>query len=183
MRIVVREARVEDAIAIIQVLNPIIETRANSVFTKTFSEQEERDFIAQFPKRGVFNVAIANEGNIVGFQTVEPFGAYTSSFDHVGIIGTFVHVDFQNQGVGRSLFQATFQNAISKGFEKLFAYVRADNAAGLAAYFGQGFSKVGIARKHAKIDGEYVDEIIIERFLSVASALDEDLKISDLKSI
>ncbi len=166
MKILVREARVEDANGIIDVLNPIIETRANSVFTKIFTEQEEREFITQFPKRGVFNVAVTSAGKIAGFQTVEPFGAYTSSFDHVGIIGTFVGIGFQQRGVGKTLFQATFQAARSKGFEKFFAYVRADNIAGLKAYFGQGFTQVGIAKNHAKIDGKYVDEVIIERALS-----------------
>jgi L-amino acid N-acyltransferase YncA len=165
MNILVREARVEDAIGVTQVLNPIIEARANSVFTQTFTEQAEQDFIAQFPKRGIFHVATTNEGSIVGFQTVEPFGTYTPAFDHVGIIGTFVSMSHQRQGVGKSLFQATFQAAILKGYEKLFAYVRADNTAGLAAYLGQGFSKVGIAQKHAKIDGSYIDELIIEHFL------------------
>jgi L-amino acid N-acyltransferase YncA len=170
--ITVREARVEDAGGIIEVLNPIIETRANSVLTTTFSEQAERDFISQFPKRGVFHVAVASDQTIVGFQTVEPFGTYTPAFDHVGIIGTFVSMSHQKQGIGKILFQATFQATLAKGYEKLFAYVRADNTAGLAAYLGQGFNKVGIAQKHAKIDGAYVDEIIIERFLSLRSALD-----------
>jgi L-amino acid N-acyltransferase YncA len=164
----VREARVEDALGIIQTLNPIIEARANSVLTATFSEQEERDFIGQFPKRGIFHVAVSNQ-TIVGFQTVEPFGAYTPAFDHVGTIGTFVSMSHQQQGIGKSLFQATFEAAISKGYEKLFAYVRADNIAGLAAYLRQGFSKIGIAQKHAKIGDVYVDEIIIERFLPTHS--------------
>jgi L-amino acid N-acyltransferase YncA len=172
VKILVREAKVEDANGIVQVLNPIIETRANSVFTTTFSEQAERDFMAQFPKRGIFHVAVSSDETIVGFQTVEPFGSYTPAFDHVGIIGTFVSMSHQKQGIGKTLFQATFLAAISKGYEKLFAYVRADNTAGLAAYLGQGFSKVGIAQKHAKIDGAYVNEIIIERFLSLRSALD-----------
>ena len=166
MNILVRNARVDDANSIVQVLNPIIETRANSVFTKSFTEQEERDFVAQFPKRGVFHVAVGVDQSIVGFQTVEPFANYTSGFDHVGIIGTFVSIHFQKQGVGKILFQATFQAARGKGFEKLFAYVRADNVAGLKAYFGQGFTQVGIAKNHAKIDGMYIDEVIIERRLS-----------------
>jgi L-amino acid N-acyltransferase YncA len=169
MSILVREARVEDANGIIQVLNPIIEARANSVFTSTFSEQDERDIIAQFPKRGIFHVAVNTDQTIVGFQTVEPFGTYTPAFDHVGIIGTFVSMSHQKQGVGKILFQATFQAAISKGYEKLCAYVRADNTAGLEAYLGQGFIKVGIAQNHAKVEGKYIDEIIIERFLPIIS--------------
>jgi L-amino acid N-acyltransferase YncA len=166
MSILVREARVKDASGIIQVLNPIIETRANSVFTAMFSEQDEQDFIAQFHKRGIFQVAVNSDQIIVGFQTVEPFGTYTPAFDHVGIIGTFVGMSHQQQGIGTTLFQATFEAAQRKGYEKLFAYVRADNTAGLKAYFGQGFTQAGIAKKHAKIDGKYIDEIIIERFLT-----------------
>jgi L-amino acid N-acyltransferase YncA len=164
--IFVREARVEDANGIIQVLNPIIEARANSVLTETFTEDQERDFIADFPKNGIFHVAIAKEGSIVGFQTVEPFATYTQALAHVGVIGTFVSMAHQKQGIGKILFQETFQSAISKGYEKLFAYVRADNTAGLAAYFGQGFTQVGIAKNHAKIDENYIDEIVIERFLT-----------------
>ena len=100
-----------------------------------------------------------------GFQTIEPFGAYTPAFDHVGIIGTFVGLSFQKQGIGKTLFQASFTAARAKGFEKLFAFVRSGNTAGLRAYLGQGFEQVGIAKKHAKIDGKYIDQIVIERFL------------------
>ena len=32
-------------------------------------------------------------------------------------------------------------------------------------YLGQGFVEVGRARRHAKIDGRYIDEVMIERFL------------------
>jgi len=44
--------------------------------------------------------------------------------------------------------------------------VRADNQAALAAYLRRGFRIVGTAGRHAKIDGRYIDEIIIERQLS-----------------
>jgi L-amino acid N-acyltransferase YncA len=169
MSVDIREARVEDTNGILQVLNPIIESRANSVFTKAFTEREEQDFISQFPKRGIFHVAVTSDKTIVGFQTVEPFGSYTPAFDHVGVIGTFVSMAHQKQGIGKALFEATFQAATLKGFEKLFAYVRADNTAGLTAYFGQGFTKVGIAKNHAKIAGKYIDEIIIEHFLPSTS--------------
>jgi len=51
------------------------------------------------------------------------------------------------------------------GYEKIFTYVRADNPAGLVAYLHQGFRIVGTAQRQAKIRGQYVDEIIIERML------------------
>lgn len=98
-------------------------------------------------------------------QDVEPFGSYTPAFDHVGVIGTFVDLSYRRQGIGKSLFQATFQAARAKGYEKLFAFVRADNSAALAAYLNQDFKIIGTAQKHAKIHDIYVDEIMIEKFL------------------
>jgi L-amino acid N-acyltransferase YncA len=164
MNFTIREARGTDAESITRVLNPIIETRTNSVYTEAFSVDAEQEFIVKFPKRGVFHVA-ESDGIVKGFQTIESFATYTTALDHVGIIGTFVGFLYQKQGIGKALFQASFVAARAKGYEKLFAFVRADNTAGLAAYLEQGFTQVGIAKNHAKIDGKYVDEIIIERFL------------------
>jgi RimJ/RimL family protein N-acetyltransferase len=94
-----------------------------------------------------------------------PNGFYTSAFDHVGIIGTYVSLSCRRQGIGRSLFKATLAAARCQGYEKLFAYVRADNPAALATYLSQGFRLIGTAQRHAKINGRYVDEIMIERAL------------------
>ena len=52
-----------------------------------------------------------------------------------------------------------------QGFEKIFTFVRADNPAALAAYHAHGFETIGTARRHARIDGRYVDEWFIERQL------------------
>jgi len=50
----------------------------------------------------------------------------------------------------------------------IFTFVRADNAAALATYRAHGFEIVGTARRHAKIDGRYIDEILIEKPLDGA---------------
>ena len=59
----------------------------------------------------------------------------------------------------------TFEVAKLKGYDKLFAYVRSDNDRALLVYLKQGFEVVGIAKKHAKVGGIYVDEVLIEKFL------------------
>ena len=69
----------------------------------------------------------------------------------------------QRQGIGRLLFEATRLAAKEKGYEKFSAFVRADNAAGLAFYKRIGFETIGVAKRHAKINGKYVDEVMIER--------------------
>lgn len=166
MEWVVREVRPDDAEAIICILNANIEARVYTAFDTPFTLEGERNYISNFPERGVFNVAIRRrDQQVVGFQSIEPFATYTHAFDHVGVLGTYVDLACRRQGISRSLFQVTFDAARRKGYEKIFTFVRADNVGALATYLEQDFHIVGTAQRQAKVNGRYVDEIIIERFL------------------
>ncbi|MEZ8228204.1 GNAT family N-acetyltransferase [Vibrio splendidus] len=166
MSLTIREVAVEDAQGIIDVLNPIIIEARYTILDQTFTVDEEKAFIESFPERGVFSVALNETTNqLLGFQNVEPFATYTKAFDHVGIIGTYVDANSRGQGVAKQLFDYTFKAAKAKGYEKLFAYVKADNERALAVYLKQGFEIVGTAKKHGKIGDHYFDEILIEKFL------------------
>ncbi|UTZ29310.1 GNAT family N-acetyltransferase [Vibrio campbellii] len=171
MKVVVTKAQKQHAQGITEVLNPIIEEGLYTILDTTFTPEEEEGFIESFPETGVFNVALSvKEGNeeesaALGFQNVEPFASYTKAFAHVGIIGTFVDAKCRRQGVASALFTATFADAKSKGYEKLFAYVREDNPNALATYLKHGFEVVGTAKKHAKVNGHYINEVMIEKFL------------------
>ena len=160
----IRDVRIEDAEEILAILNPIIAARCYTAMDTPFTVEVEREFIRTFPDRGIFLVAVdAASSRIVGFQNVSPFEKFTHAFDHVGIVGTYVDLDRRRQGIASALFAATFAAARRKGYEKFFTYVRADNDAGLNTYLRHGFRIVGTAERHAKIDGVYVDEIVIER--------------------
>jgi L-amino acid N-acyltransferase YncA len=166
MDVVVRSATPEDAEAIAGILNTIIAARIYTAFDTPFSAEAERDYLLNFPARGVFHVAArAADGCVVGFQNLERLATFTHAFDHVGSLGTFVDLGHRRQGIARRLFDATFHAAVRKGFEKVFTYVRADNPAALQTYLSQGFRIVGTAARHARIDGRYVDEIVIEKLL------------------
>jgi len=164
--IAIRRATPDDAEAIARILNAIIETRVYTALDTPFTVEQERAFIERFPSRGVFHVAVEPpDDRVVGFQNVEPFATYTHAFDHVGVIGTYVDLDRRREGIASRLFDRTFSVARVKGYEKLFAFVREDNPAALATYLRQGFVVIGAARRHARIDGRYVDEVMIERAL------------------
>ena len=167
--VAIRDVVPDDAEAVAGILNPIIAARIYTALDTPVTVEEERRFIARFPRRGVFHAAIAADGRLVGIQNVEPFASYTHAFDHVGVIGTYVDLQCRRRGIASRLFDATFAAARGKGFEKLFAFVRADNPAALAAYLRHGFGSIGTARRHARIDGRYIDEIMIEKLLAGAS--------------
>ncbi len=83
---------------------------------------------------------------------------------HAGEVSTFVQQDAQGKGVGRSLCRATFEAARRHGFRKLTATGGADNPRAVAFYLGQGFRAVGTMQQHAVIDGDYIDEVLMEKF-------------------
>ena len=166
MNLLVRDAQPDDAEAIVGIFNPIISAGVYTAFDTLFTVETEREYILNFPQRGIFHVAVCRQDEkVVGFQSMEPFAAYTHAFDHVGVPGTYVDLEYRRQGIGTCLFKATFEVARRKGYEKIFTFIRVDNKAALATYLNNGFYTVGTARKHAKFNGKYVDEIIIEKLL------------------
>jgi L-amino acid N-acyltransferase YncA len=168
MDLTIRDVEPADAEGVVGILNPIIEARRHTAFSEAFSIDFERDYIANFPMRGVWKVAMQPaDSRLVGFQVLEPFGPYTKAFDHVATIGTYVDLAQQRQGIATALFAASLGAARQKGYEKIFTFVRADNPAALATYRANGFEVVGMARRHAKIDGQYIDEILIEKSLNL----------------
>jgi L-amino acid N-acyltransferase YncA len=166
MDLSVRDVEPADAPGLVRVLNPIIEARRYTALDTPLNVESERDYVIDFPERGVWKVAVRQpDQTIVGFQVLEPYASYTHAFDHVGTLGTYVDLDLRRQGIARRLFAATFDTAREKGYEKIFTLVRADNPAALQAYLAQGFVVIGNAKRHAKIDGQYIDEILIEKWL------------------
>src|SRR6266496_161495 len=132
MDLIVREGRQEDAEAIVAILNPIIEAGVYSAFDTPFTAEAERQYIQQLPTRALFHVAVRQpQGETVGFQSMEPFATYTHAFDHVGVLGTYVALSCRRQGIARHLFQSMFAAAVGSGYEKIFTFVRSDNAAAL----------------------------------------------------
>lgn len=165
MKVTIREMRLEDAEGIVNVLNPIIQHGGWTVMDTPLTVKQEIEFLKNFPKRGVFHVAIGDDGKLLGFQVLEPFATYTHAFDHVATIGTYVDISAQRQGIGTELSYRTFEKAKKKGFEKIFTYVLAENKPALQFYLKLGFNVVGKAVRQAKLQGRYLDELILEKFL------------------
>ncbi len=166
----IRDVRIEDAEDVAAILNPIIAARCYTALDTPVTVEQEREFIRSFPARGIFLVAFDTASNrVVGFQDVSPFADFTHAFDHVGVIGTYVDLNRRRQGIAGRLFAATCEAARHKGYEKFFTYVRADNEAALQTYLCHGFRIVGAAERQARIDGRYIDEIVIEKLLAVGS--------------
>lgn len=163
--LLIRDVQPDDAEAVVALLNPIIETGLYTTFVKPLTVSFERAFMESFPARGNFFGAFDSQ-QLRGFQVVTPASSFTSALDHVAEIGTYVSLEHQRRGIAGRLFGATCERARANGFEKLLAWVRADNLAGLRSYRKCGFTEVGVAKRHAKIGGRYIDEVLLEYWLT-----------------
>lgn len=102
MRLFIRRAKEEDAEAILDVLNSIIQAGTCTVMAQAISLEEEVDFIRSFPDRGVFHVALCEgSGALLGLQDVVPIST-EPAFAHVGAISTFVSIGAHGKGIARS---------------------------------------------------------------------------------
>lgn len=162
--LLIRDVQPDDAKAVAELFNPIIETGLYTTFVEPFTVSFERAFIENFPARGHFLGAF-EEGELRGFQVVTPLASSTPALEHIAEIGTYVSLNHHRRGVAGQLFGATLEQAELHGFEKLLAWVRADNAAGLRSYRKCGFAEVGTAKRHAKLGGRYVDVVLLEYLL------------------
>ena len=161
MECCIRPAREEDAHAIVELLNPLIQAGTYTIMDKPLSVIDQVDFIRGFPGRGVYNVAVCNDSHeLLGIQDVQPISAHTHALEHVGEVSTFVSLARHRNGIGSRLCHATFEEARQRGFLKLRATIRADNPQATAFYQSQGF----------KVVRTTIDEVVAERVLDINEA-------------
>ncbi|MCX6374304.1 MAG: GNAT family N-acetyltransferase [Actinobacteria bacterium] len=162
----VRKATPDDAAGVAAVLNGVIAGGRHSLLDTPFTVAEERAYIEALPERSFIHVAVSAGSGIIGFQTVIPWNTFaTREFDHVATMGTYVDARQRRRGVGAALAAASFAAALALDYEKIFTDVRADNVDSLGYHLALGFTVVGAARRHARVEGRDIDVIFIERFL------------------
>jgi ribosomal protein S18 acetylase RimI-like enzyme len=164
MRVTIRRATPDDAQAISAIWEVICAERIYTAINRPFTPQQERDYIASLSDReGIFLAIVEDE--IVGFQSLDLWAKYTDSFDHVGVMGTFVLPQWRRRGIARRLAAHSLDVARASAYDKIVIYVRAGNTNAQAFYRSLGFVTKGVLAKQVKIDGQYEDEIFMELFL------------------
>ena len=86
-----------------------------------------------------------------------------------------VHVarDARGRGVAALALHSLLDACRAAGHWKLVGRIFPENAASLALFRRLGFREVGVYRRHARLDGEWRDCVIVERL--IGSAADGDL--------
>ena len=162
----VRRASPDDADGIATVLDTVARERVHSAIERAWTADEQRRYLASLSPREAFHVAIAETGEVVGYQSLDLYSTILPSMAHVAALGTFLLPAWRRHGVGQALFDATRQFASLAGYRKFVIQVRASNLSAQAFYTQLGFVECGRLRAQVIVDGTEDDEVVLEFFLN-----------------
>jgi phosphinothricin acetyltransferase len=158
----IRGAALSDAAAIAEIYNQGIADRTATFETEPRSaddiEPRLRD-VQRFPM-----VVAEKDGRIVGWAGA---GSYRPRTCYAGVAEVSVYLDREarGRGIGRQLLDELIAAARQRGYWKLVSRVFPFNTASRALCRSSGFREVGTYEKHGRLDGRWLDVIIVERLI------------------
>jgi phosphinothricin acetyltransferase len=156
----IRAATPGDAQAIARIYNEGIEDRVATFETRPRNAEDVKGWFD-----GVHPIVVAEDGGRV--QAFASTSEYRPRDCYAGIAEFSVYVgrEARGRGVGRAVMEALIAEAERAGFWKLVSRVFPQNTASLRLLSAVGFREVGRYEKHGKLDGEWLDVVIVERLL------------------
>jgi L-amino acid N-acyltransferase YncA len=156
-----RPASPDDAAAVTRIYNEGIRDRVGTFETRERTPDEVRQW---FDGRHPIVVVESEDGEIVAFASTS---AYRPRACYAGIADFSVYVTrtLRGQGAGRVAMEALIDAAREAGLWKLVSRVFVENTASRTLLAAVGFREVGIYQKHAQLDGQWRDAVIVERLI------------------
>ena len=164
MSVSIREARREDAATIAAIHNIGIAERSATFETEPRSEHQVVARIEQGARFPLLVVVDDGSGDVVGWAGVTEYRP-RACYAGIGEFSIYLAPEARGRGVGRVLMEALVDAARARGYWKLLSRVFLFNAASRALCRSCGFREVGIYEKHARLDGAWLDVVIVERLI------------------
>jgi RimJ/RimL family protein N-acetyltransferase len=109
-------------------------------------------------KKYPFEIAVDGDAT-VGWCDIAPVPRQI--FAHVGTLGMGLLPAHRGRGIGRRLLGAALERARLCGLERVELHVFAENRRARRLYDSFGFVVEGISPRRAKIDGRYLDDVMM----------------------
>jgi len=109
-------------------------------------------------------LVVEQEGVVAGWAAI---GEYRPRrcYDGIGEFSIYLDRAARGRGLGRLLLEALIREAARLGYWKLVSRIFPFNTASLALCRACGFRVVGTYEKHARLDGRWLDVVIVERLI------------------
>jgi phosphinothricin acetyltransferase len=160
----IRIATADDAAAIAEIYNQGIEDRVATYETNRRSAEDQRAWLQSIAGR--YPAVVAQiDGEIVGWAGAGPY-RHRECYRGIGEFSMYVRRDWRGEGVGDLLLAGLINEAERLGLWKLLSRIFPFNEPSRALCRKHGFREVGTYEKHARLDGRWLDVVIVERLIS-----------------
>jgi L-amino acid N-acyltransferase YncA len=159
----IRTASVDDAATIAEIYNQGIEDRVATYETRRRSAEDQQAWLKSIAGRYPAVVAQV-DGEIIGWAGAGPYRD-RECYRGVGEFSMYVRRDWRRLGVGDLLLAGLISEAERLGLWKLLSRIFPFNEASRALCRKHGFREVGVYEKHARLDGRWLDVVIVERLI------------------
>jgi L-amino acid N-acyltransferase YncA len=159
----VRPASLDDAEAMAEIYNEGIEDRVATYETEPRSAGEQQSWLRAIADRYPAVVA-QTDGEIVGWAGAGPY-RNRECYRGIGEFSIYVRRNRRRRGVGDLLLAALISEAERLGLWKLLSRIFPFNEASRALCRKHGFREVGVYLNHARLDGRWLDVVIVERLI------------------
>ena len=160
----IRPATVDDATAICRIYNQGIEDRVATLETELRTPGERGQWLAARGPRHPVIVAETADAGVVGWGSLNVFNP-RPAYRFVADFSIYVERGWRGKGAGSVLLKRLIELGREHGYHKLVLSAFPTNDGGMALYTKLGFRTVGIYREQGRLDGRWVDTIIMEKLL------------------
>jgi len=155
LSLVIRDARAEDAEALLDIYRPFVTDTAVSFELEPPSVEEFQARIASAQSKWAWLVA-ERDSFIAGYAYASAFrtrAAYRFTVE----TSAYVHSAFRGQGVAGALYRRLFEVLIAKGYCNAYAGIALPNQASIAFHRSLGFTEVGVFHRGGWKFGKWHD--------------------------
>jgi L-amino acid N-acyltransferase YncA len=104
------------------------------------------------------------KGEVVGWARIVAYSD-RAVYAGVGEVSVYVREAARGRGIGRRLLEALERRGRELGYWKLTGKLFTENAASAALIKSCGWRDVGLHLRHARLDGDWRDVLLVERLL------------------
>lgn len=164
--VVLRTPKWEDLDDFLELINSLVDEKAEIARTEKVSREEEIDWLSKvlsrLEKDETFYLVAEVSGKVVAVSEIGRRSGYEK---HVGVIGIAIRSEFRDLGIGTEMIKTLVKQAQEMDLKVLTLTAFASNKRAIRVYEKVGFVQTGrVPKKHFK-EGKYIDEIIMTKLL------------------
>jgi ribosomal protein S18 acetylase RimI-like enzyme len=157
----VRSARTADQTALTEV--DALAWSAESGFPSALSQAGGTFFSGENPTQA--HLVAELNGTVVGYIRLKPPSRLPENAHVIQVQGLAVHPDARRRGAAGSLLDAAAAQSRERGLRKLTLRVLSTNHGAIRLYERHGFTREGTLLEEFRINGRYVDDVLMARRL------------------